>query len=82
MSAYHVRIIEGGKIVIPAVLRRKHGFAVGQTLVVQDSDNGVTIHSLDEAISHAQAIMAKIAPPDRVLSDELIADRRRETARE
>ena len=43
MGAYHVRIIEGGKIVIPAALRRKHGFAVGQTLVVQDSENGVTI---------------------------------------
>jgi bifunctional DNA-binding transcriptional regulator/antitoxin component of YhaV-PrlF toxin-antitoxin module len=49
MSAYHVRIIEGGKIVLPAVLRRKHGFTVGQTLVVQDDEGGVTIQSLDEA---------------------------------
>ena len=82
MSAYHVRIIEGGKIVLPAVLRRKHGFTVGQTLVVQDDGDSITIQSLDEAVSRAQAIMAKIAPPDRLLSDELIADRRREAERE
>lgn len=82
MGAYHVRIIEGGKIVLPAVLRRKHGFTVGQTLVVQDDGNGVTIQSLDEAVSRAQAIMAQVAPPERLLSDELIAERRREAESE
>jgi len=82
MSSFRVRVIEGGKIVLPAALRRKHGFEVGKTLVVDDSAGGVTIRSLDEAVAAAQAIMAKVATPDRVLSDELIAERRAEFARE
>ena len=82
MSTFHVRVIDGGKIVLPAALRRKHGFDVGKTLVVEESTGGVTIRSLDDAVAAAQAIMAKVAPAGRVLSDELIADRRAEAARE
>ncbi|HEY5071547.1 MAG TPA: AbrB/MazE/SpoVT family DNA-binding domain-containing protein [Caulobacteraceae bacterium] len=82
MSSFHVRVVEGGKIVIPAALRRKHGFDVGSTLVIEDSSRGVTIRSLDAAVAQAQAIMAKIAPAGRVLSRELIAERRAQAARE
>lgn len=82
MSSFHVKVVDGGKIVIPAALRRKHGFEVGKTLVVDDASGRVTIRSLDEAVAAAQAIMARVAPSDRVLSDELIAERRAEAARE
>ena len=82
MSAFRVRVIEGGKIVLPAAIRRKHGFDVGKTLVVDDSPGGVTIRSLDDAVAAAQAIMAEVAPPSRVLSEELIAERRAEAARD
>ena len=51
-------------------------------MVVDDSSGGVTIRSLDEAVAAAQAIMAKVAPAERLLSEELIADRRAEAARE
>jgi bifunctional DNA-binding transcriptional regulator/antitoxin component of YhaV-PrlF toxin-antitoxin module len=82
MSTFHVRVVEGGKIVIPAALRRKYGFDVGRTLVVDDAPGVVTIRSLDDAVAAAQAIMAKVAPPDRRLSDEIIAERRAEAARD
>ena len=82
MPAYRVRVIAGGRIVLPAAIRRKHGFEVGKTLMVDDSSGGVTIRSLDDAVAAAQAIMADVAPPDRVFSDELIAERRSEAARE
>ena len=82
MSSFHVRVVDGGKIVIPAALRRKYGFEVGQTLVVDDAPGGVTIRSLDDAVAAAQAIMAKVAPSDRRLSDEIIAERRAEAARD
>lgn len=82
MSTFHVRVVEGGKIVIPAALRRKYGFDVGKTLVVNDSPGGVTIQSLDDAVAAVQAIMAKFVPADVSLADELIADRRAEAARE
>jgi bifunctional DNA-binding transcriptional regulator/antitoxin component of YhaV-PrlF toxin-antitoxin module len=82
MSSFHVRVVEGGKIVIPAALRRKYGFNVGTTLVVVDAPGGVTIRSLDEAVAGAQAIMATVAPPERCLSDEIIAERRLESGRD
>ncbi|MGI9168896.1 MAG: hypothetical protein ACR2FH_01800 [Caulobacteraceae bacterium] len=82
MSSFHVKVVGGGKIAIPAALRRKHGFDVGRTLVVEDGVGSVTIRSLDEAVAAAQAIMARVAPPERMLSDELIAERRVQAARE
>lgn len=82
MSTFHVRVVEGGKIVIPAALRRKYGFEVGKTLVVTDEADGVTIRSLGDAVAAAQAIMRRFVPPDRHLSDELIAERRAEAERE
>jgi bifunctional DNA-binding transcriptional regulator/antitoxin component of YhaV-PrlF toxin-antitoxin module len=76
MPAFRVRVIEGGKIVLPAAIRQKHGFDVGKTVVVDDSSGVVTVRTLDDVVAGAQAIMAKVASPDRILSDELIAERR------
>jgi len=42
----------------------------------------VTLRLLDEAVAAAQAIMAKVASPHRRLSDELVAERRAESAAE
>lgn len=66
---------------LPAALRRKYGFDVGKTLVVEDGENGVTIRSLDEAVMRVQDIMKQYSP-ERCLSDELIAERRAEAKRE
>lgn len=82
MSAFRVRVIEGGRIVLPAAIRQKHGFDVGKTIVVDDCSGVVTIRTLDDVVAAAQAIMAKVAPPDRILSDELIAERLAEAARD
>jgi bifunctional DNA-binding transcriptional regulator/antitoxin component of YhaV-PrlF toxin-antitoxin module len=79
---FHVKVVEGGKIVIPAALRRKHGFGVGDTLVVEDGPEGVTVRSLDEVIGAAQAIVAKFVPANVSLVDDLIAERRSEAERE
>lgn len=45
-------------------------------------DHGAADRSLNDAVAAAQAIMAKVATPDRVLSEELIADRRAQAARD
>jgi bifunctional DNA-binding transcriptional regulator/antitoxin component of YhaV-PrlF toxin-antitoxin module len=82
MDTFHVRVVEGGKIVLPAALRRKHGFAVGDTLVVEDRPDGLTVRSLDEAIAAAQAIVARFVPAGVSLVDALIAERRAEGAGE
>lgn len=80
--SFHVKVVDGGKIVIPAALRRKHGFGVGDTLVVEDRPDGVSVRSLDEVVAAAQAIVAKFVPASVSLVDELIAERRSEAERE
>jgi len=39
-----------------------------------------TLAKLGDAVSAAQAVMAELAPEDRIRSDELIAERRAQTA--
>jgi bifunctional DNA-binding transcriptional regulator/antitoxin component of YhaV-PrlF toxin-antitoxin module len=82
MSSFHVRVLDGGKISLPAALRRKHGFEVGKILVVDDGPSGISIRTLDNAVAAAQTIMAGVAPPQRVLSNELISSRREQARRE
>jgi len=81
VTAIHVRMIQGGKIVIPAALRRKYKLEVGKTVVVEDGEHGIMIQSLDDAIVRAQAIMARYAKGVS-LADELVAERHAEAANE
>ena len=43
--------------------------------MVNDHAAGVTIRSLDQAVAAIQAVMPRVPPTERVLSDELIAER-------
>lgn len=82
MQPQRVRIIEGGKLVIPAAMRRELGIATGDTVVVDVADGELRVRSLPAAIARAQAILRRYVPEGVSLADELIADRRREAERE
>lgn len=82
MTAQRVRIIEGGKLIIPAPMRRELGIATGDTVMVEIEDGELRVRSLPQAIARAQAILRRHVPEGASLADELIADRRHEAARE
>jgi bifunctional DNA-binding transcriptional regulator/antitoxin component of YhaV-PrlF toxin-antitoxin module len=82
MASYRVKVSAGGKVALPAAVRRKHDFLPGRTLIIEDNENGIAIHSLDAAVARVQAFVRTLVPPERILSDELIADRRVEADRE
>ncbi len=82
MQPQRVRIIEGGKLVIPAAMRRELGIATGDTVLVDVADGELRVRSLPAAIARAQAILRRYVPEGVSLADELIADRRREAERE
>lgn len=82
MPAQRVRIIEGGKLVIPASMRRELGIGTGDTVLVDVADGELRVRSLSKAIARAQAILRRHVPEGVSLVDELIADRRREAERE
>lgn len=81
MTAQPVRIIEGGKLVIPAAMRRALGIASGDTVMVGVEDGELRIRSLAKAVERAQAIIRRRVPAGVSLADELIADRRSEVER-
>lgn len=79
---YHAKIISGGKVVIPAELRRLLGMKDGDRLLVEEHDGAVVIRTQDDAFRRLQDLVAKKVPPGVSLADELIAERRAENARE
>jgi AbrB family looped-hinge helix DNA binding protein len=79
---YHARVDASGRIVIPAEARQRNHIAEGDTLVVVEDEQGLHVKNLDQAIADAQAYFATLAPVERMLSDELLADRRAENERD
>ena len=82
MEAQRVKIVEGGKLVIPAMMRRQLGIGPGDTVMV-DIDNGeLRVRSVSKALERARAILRRYVPEGTSLADELIADRRADAEHE
>ena len=71
-----------GRIVIPAAIRKELGVAPGDTLLMQVEDGVLRVESYRARIRRIQESLNQLIPPDRVLSDELVAERREEARRE
>ncbi|HMO77404.1 MAG TPA: AbrB/MazE/SpoVT family DNA-binding domain-containing protein [Sphingopyxis sp.] len=81
--SYHAKLIKGGKIVIPAELRRELGFKEGDQLVIERDGNALTIKTYSQMVREVQAELKRlIGPYEGSLVDDLIADRRAEAAAE
>lgn len=77
-----VRLGPGGRIVIPAALRRKKGWKTDEALRIRMVDGEVRIESVMDGIRRAQEIVARYASGGGSIVDELIADRRAENAKD
>jgi AbrB family looped-hinge helix DNA binding protein len=78
-----VKIIEGGKLVIPAAMRRAMGITRGDTVVVELLSNSeLRVRPLACAIREAQGIVRRSVRPDRSLADELMRERKQDAVRE
>lgn len=80
---YLAKIIKGGKIVIPAELRRELGFADGDRLVLEREGEALVIKSYRQVVREVQEAFRPFKPQDgSSLVDELIAERRKEAQQE
>ncbi|MFY7974025.1 MAG: AbrB/MazE/SpoVT family DNA-binding domain-containing protein [Rubrivivax sp.] len=75
-------VSEGGRVVIPAELRAKLGIAVGDVMDWQLDGDRLVLQSRRAGIRRAQALMTRYKNHGQSVVDELIAERRREAARE
>ena len=77
-----IRLGEGGQIVIPAAHRKALGVEPGDRMTISFVDGGLRITTWKQALARLQEEFRRAGRPGVSLSEELIADRRREAARE
>ncbi|RYB06059.1 AbrB/MazE/SpoVT family DNA-binding domain-containing protein [Lichenibacterium ramalinae] len=82
MTSRAVKIVDGGTLVIPAILRRELGITVGDTVLVEIVDGELRVRPRKMDLKNARRILRQLVPQDVSLVDELIADRRAESARD
>ena len=81
--AQSVKIIEGGKLVIPAAMRRAMGSGRGDTVVVELLPEGeLRVRSLAAAIKKVQALVGQSTARNRSLAGELMRERKEDAERE
>ena len=82
MEAQRVKIVEGGKLVIPALMRRELGIVAGDRVMVVIDNGELRVGSVAKALERARAILRRHIPEGSNLADELIDDRRAEAEHE
>jgi AbrB family looped-hinge helix DNA binding protein len=76
------RINSNGRIVIPAAIREAMGIRAGDELVLKLEGGVLQVEPQSARIKRVQESLGRRIPRDRILSDELIAERREEAARD
>ncbi len=79
---YSAKVIAGGKIVIPAALRRELGLKEGDRLVVQREGGTLVLKPFSEVLRELRERVRKYVPEGVSLADELVVERRAEAAKE
>lgn len=82
MEAQRVRLIEGGKVIIPAPIRRSLGLTTGDVVTIELDNGDIRIRTLDSALARARAIVRRHVAPGHSLVSELVSDRRSEAERD
>jgi AbrB family looped-hinge helix DNA binding protein len=71
-----------GRIVIPVEIRQRMGVGPGDTLFLTLEGDVLKVESHAGRIRRVQESLRHLIPADRVLSDELISERREEARQE
>lgn len=80
--AYRGQLVSGGRLQVPAEIRRELQLADGDTVKMRVVDGELRIRSSRNWLERVRRDLARDIPGDALLSDELIADRRAEADRE
>ena len=73
---------KGGRIVIPAAMRKLIGVSEGDELILRYRVGRLEVMTVRQAVQEAQNLVSRYVPEDRQLVDELLAERRAEAERE
>ena len=82
MGTVKGKLVEGGWLIMPAAFRRAMGVAKGDTVVMELHEDELRVRPARSALRRIQEHLQPLAlaPGEPSVSDELIAERRREAA--
>lgn len=81
-NVYHLKVDNSGRIVLPAEARNLNHISEGDTVVMIHDDAGLHVKTREQIKAEVQAYFATLAPPDVLLSEEILQDRRAEHERD
>ena len=81
---YAMKMSEGGRVVVPAEIRKALGLKEGDTVLWELVDGEARLTTRRERLRRAQELIARYCPKqlDESIVDELIAERRAEAMKE
>lgn len=82
MTILRGKVIAGGRIALPADIRRSLGLQNGDTVLFEVNGDEVRIRPARSALRRVQERLRAFAPKEGLVSEELIAERRAEAARD
>ncbi|MDF0544998.1 AbrB/MazE/SpoVT family DNA-binding domain-containing protein [Sphingobium sp. H39-3-25] len=82
MTILRGKVIAGGRIALPADIRRSLGLQNGDTVLFEVNGDEVRIRPARSALRRVQERLREFAPKEGLVSEELIAERRAEAARD
>ncbi len=77
-----LRVAEGGRVVIPAEARDRLGLHTGSELLLTVEGDRATLMSSRASRRRCRSSLPKYIKPGTKLSEELMAERKREASRE
>lgn len=76
------KVTQGGRIVIPAEMRKQLGIEIGEDVNLSMENGSLKIMTQKESIRKALELFRSVVPEGGSIVDELIADRRKEAESE
>jgi antitoxin PrlF len=82
MNVQRGKLVSGGRLQVPADIRRALGLSDGDPVTMEVVDGELRVRPLRETLARIRARLRPYLPAGVSLADELIADRRAEADRE
>ena len=82
METISVKVEKSGRILIPAAIRRRFNIKEGTEVILRVDEDGIQVRTREQALARIRKELRRYIPEGRVLSEELIQERRAEALRE
>jgi len=82
LSRRSIPVAENGRMNLPAEIRRRLGMKGSGRITIEEYEDHFEIRSFDQRMKQVRELMAPYLQPGRLWSEELIAERHAESARE